>query len=84
MKVTIKQLAARNFREKYLTNVVEPINQTIFQNRPWIFQQDSAPTHKAKTMQQLLENHVPGFLVMTIGHQPSHTLIHLTTNYGPF
>ena len=42
-----------------LTNVMEPLNQTMFQNRPWIFQQDSAPVHKVKTTQQWLENHVP-------------------------
>jgi hypothetical protein len=34
----------------------------MFQNRSWIFQQDSAPVHKAKTKQQWLENHVPEFI----------------------
>ena len=47
----------RNYRD-ILTNVVEPLKQTIFQNRSWIFQQVSAPAHKAKTTQQWLENHV--------------------------
>lgn len=41
---------------------MKPLNQTIFQNQPWIFQQDSAPAHKAKTTQQWLQNHVPGFI----------------------
>ena len=41
----------------------------MFQNRPWKFQQDSAPAHKAKTMQQWLENHVPKFI--SSEHWPS-------------
>ena len=48
-----------------------------FPNKPWIFQQDSAPAHKTKTAQQFLENHVPEFLVVTIGCQPAQTLIPL-------
>ena len=34
----------------------------MFQNRPWIFQQDSTPAHKAKTMKQWVKNHVPEFI----------------------
>ena len=45
-----------------LTSVVEPLNQTMFQNGPWIFQQNFTPAHKAKTMQQCLENPVPEFI----------------------
>ena len=41
--------AARNYQQDILTNVVEPLNQIMFQNRPWIFQQDSPPAHNAKT-----------------------------------
>ena len=37
-------------------------NSNYVQNIPWIFQQDSAPAHKTKTMQQWLENHVPEFI----------------------
>ena len=49
---------ARNYQWDILTNVAEPLNQAMFPNRPWIFQQDSALACKAKTMQQWLENHV--------------------------
>ena len=49
---------ARNYQRDILTNVVEPLNQTMFQNKLWIFQQDSAPAHKTKTTQQWFENHV--------------------------
>ena len=41
----------------------------MFQNRSWIFQQDSAPAHKEKTMQQWLDNHVPKFI--SSDHWPS-------------
>ena len=34
----------------------------MFQNRPWIFQQNSASAHKAKAMQQWLKNHAPEFI----------------------
>ena len=46
------KIVARNYQRDVLTNVVEPLNQTMFQNRPWVFQQDSVPVHKAKTKQQ--------------------------------
>jgi hypothetical protein len=55
--------AVINYQQDILTNIVAPINQTMFQSRPWIFQQDSVPVHKAKTMQQWLENHVPEFII---------------------
>jgi hypothetical protein len=58
-----------NYQQDVLTNIVEPQNQTIFENRPWIFQQDSAPVHKAKTMQQQLEKHVPE--IISSEHWPS-------------
>ena len=61
--------AAKNYQRDILTNVVKPLNQTMFQNRPWIFQQDSAPMHKAKTMQEWLAISVSEFLVVTIGCQ---------------
>ena len=33
----------------------------MFQNRPWISQQDSARVYKAKTTQQWLENRLPEY-----------------------
>ena len=30
----------RNYQRDILTNVVESLKQTMFQNRPWIFQQE--------------------------------------------
>ena len=76
--------AVRNYQRYILTNVVESLNQTMFQNRPWIFQQDSAPVHKAETMQQWLENHVPEFI--SSEHWPLASPDHNspTTNCGQF
>ena len=54
--------AARNYQQDILTKVLEPLKQTMFQNRSWIFQQDIAPVYKVKTMQQWLENHIPKFI----------------------
>ena len=47
----------------------QPLNQTMFQIKTWIFQQDPAPAQKAKTTQQLLENHVSEFI--SRDHWPS-------------
>ena len=54
--------AARNYQRDILTNLVQALNKTMFQNRSWIFQQDSLPAHKAKTTQQWLKNQVPEFI----------------------
>ena len=61
--------AVKNYKRDILANAMEPLNQSMFQNRSWIFQQDSAPAHKVKTMQQWLENHVPEFI--SSDHLPS-------------
>ena len=74
--------AVRNYQREILTNGVEPRNQTMFQNGLWIFQQDSAPPHKAKTIQRWFENHVPEFISSDHWPSASQTLIHLTTNCG--
>lgn len=50
------------YREQVLKNGLLPWTQKVFGNRHWVFQQDSAPAHKAKTTQQWLENNVPEFI----------------------
>ena len=57
--------AAKNYQWDILTNVVGPLNQTTFQYRPWIFQQDSAPAHKGKKCNSGLKIMCPNLLVMT-------------------
>lgn len=53
---------AKNYQSDILIPVVEPLSNTLFKNKNWIFQQDSAPAHKAKTTQAWLQAHVPQFI----------------------
>lgn len=50
------------YQESVLEAVVKPLNQSLFQNQPWTFQQDSAPAHKAKSTQTWLKNNLPDFI----------------------
>jgi hypothetical protein len=43
---------AKNYQQDILTNVVENLNQTLFQSRPWMFLQDSVPVYKVKMTQK--------------------------------
>jgi len=45
-----------------LLGVVKPLNATVFSGQKWVFQQDSAPAHKAKTIQEWLRRNAPGFV----------------------
>lgn len=40
------------YQNTVLDKVVKPLSQTLFKNQHWVFQQDSAPAHKAKSTQQ--------------------------------
>lgn len=42
---------AEVYQTTILDLVVKPLSQNLFKNQPWVFQQDSAPAHKAKTTQ---------------------------------
>lgn len=53
---------AANYQSDILVPVVKPLTQTLFSNEHWIFQQDSAPAHKARTTQQWLKDNLPGFI----------------------
>ena len=46
---------AKVYREDVLEKMVKPLSCTMFKNTPWIFQQDSAPAHKAKSTQEWFE-----------------------------
>jgi inhibitor of nuclear factor kappa-B kinase subunit alpha len=41
---------------------VKPLNTTVFSGQKRIFQQDSAPDHKAKMTQEWLRRNVPAFI----------------------
>jgi len=53
---------ARVYQGDVLEGVVKPLNTTLFDGMDWVFQQDSAPAHKAKTTQQWLRTNVPCFI----------------------
>lgn len=53
---------ANNYQEDILEHVVKPLSDTLFAGKHWVFQQDSAPAHKARTTQQWLEENVPEFI----------------------
>lgn len=56
------KVKAKNYQSDILETVVKPLSDTLFHNKEWIFQQDSAPAHKAKTTQAWLRKNLPGFI----------------------
>ena len=55
-------IEVRNYQEDILEQVVKPLNDSLFNGEQWSFQQDSAPSHKAKTTQRWLTANVPDFI----------------------
>lgn len=53
---------AKVYQKDVLEGVVKGLTNTLFNGRRWIFQQDSAPAHKAKTTQEWLRVNIPGFI----------------------
>lgn len=56
------KMKAKTYQEDVLENVVLPLNDTLFAGKHWIFQQDSAPAHKAKSTQAWLRKNLPEFI----------------------
>uniref|UniRef100_A0A6P4F0R8 Uncharacterized protein LOC108045962 n=1 Tax=Drosophila rhopaloa TaxID=1041015 RepID=A0A6P4F0R8_DRORH len=56
---------AQYYRESILKVALKPWADKHFGDRPWTFQQDSAPSHKARLNQEWLENNVPNFITST-------------------
>lgn len=54
--------SAAVYQNTVLKDFVEPVTRTIFDNRHWVFQQDSAPAHKARSTQNWLEAHKIDFI----------------------
>jgi len=50
------------YQEDVLQGVVKPLNTTVFSGQKWVFQQDSAPAHKAKMTQEWLWQNVLAFI----------------------
>jgi hypothetical protein len=53
---------ARVYQDNVLQGDMKPLNTTVFNGQKWVFQQDSAPVHKAKTTQEWLWRNAPGFI----------------------
>jgi len=45
-----------------LQGIVKSLNTPLFNGQEWVFQQDSAPAHKAKTTQEWLERNGLAFI----------------------
>ena len=50
------------YLQEILQGVLEPWARAHFGNSDWIFQQDSAPAHKAREVQGWCQAHLPGFI----------------------
>jgi len=46
------------YHEDVLQGAVKPVNTTVFNGQKWVFQQDSAPPHKAKMTQEWLQRNI--------------------------
>jgi len=51
------------YQEDMLQGVVKHLNVTLFSGQDWVFQQDSAPAHKAKTTQEWLWRNLLVFII---------------------
>ena len=56
------KINADKYIEKVLEHQMTDLNQTMFINEGFVFQQDSAPLHKANLTQQWCNEHLPGFI----------------------
>lgn len=56
---------ATYYRESVLEAALKPWADKHFGRRPWTFQQDSAPAHKARVNQDWLKTNVPNFITTT-------------------
>ena len=53
---------AKVYQQEVLEGVLEPWAQQHFANRHWCFQQDSAPAHRAKSVQGCCRDRIPDFI----------------------
>lgn len=56
------KINAQIYQETILEGALKPWADKHFGRRPWTFQQDSAPSHKARINQEWLKNNVPCFI----------------------
>ncbi len=66
-----------------LNDVLLPLEETVFADEnEWCFQQDSAPTHKTKKMQNGCKSTAQISSKRVTGPPSAQTSIHWTTNCG--
>lgn len=56
------KINAEYYRREILEGMVKPAGHALFGEAKWCFQQDSAPSHKAKSNQRWCETHLPDFI----------------------
>ena len=56
------KINAKYYEDEILESTLKPNISTLYPDDQWIFQQDSAPAHKAKTTQQWLTTNCPDFI----------------------
>ena len=56
------KLNQENYHNDILVDLLLPWAKEHFKKRPWMFQQDSAPSHGAKKTQKWLSSNVPNFI----------------------
>ena len=56
------KMNAQNYTSDVLEGCLHPWASLHFKNRPWTFQQDSAPSHAANLTQEWLRVHVPALI----------------------
>ena len=65
---------AQVYQEDVLQGVVKPLNTAVFSGQKWVYQQDSAPAHKAKKTQEWLWRNVLTFISSEDWHSGSPDL----------
>lgn len=56
------KMNAQMYQDLILKETLKPWADAHYANKPWIFQQDSAPSHTAKTTQKWLQENLPSFI----------------------
>ena len=56
------KINAKHYQDEILESTLKPNISTLYPDDQWIFQQDSASAHRAKTTQQWLTTNCPDFI----------------------
>ena len=62
MNNTGVKINAATYKELVLEPILEDLGEKMFNIQPFVFQQDGAPAHTARTTQQWLQNNIPHFI----------------------